>query len=306
LSNKPISIVYIMGSGRSGSTLLDRLLGMHEGLVSLGELQNAVYHGWMQGAYCSCGAPSRDCPFWGTFFKRWIERFGDRLDEWLKLQWRFELPAYKLLIRAKPDEADADWQTYRRYATAAFEILTELAGDRILVDSSKTPSRALRLADLGMDLRLVHLVRDGRGVAWSIKKSFDKNLEGGIERTIMPRSALRTALFWVVRNRHCETVMRQLKDHRSLRLRYEDLVADPARRLDEIQERLDLPHVPGETLLAQTRPRSEIHLIAGNRMRMQDKIKIKPDLEWQERLTGTDRAIFALVAGQMLRRYDYA
>jgi hypothetical protein len=41
-------------------------------------------------------------------------------------------------------------------------------------------------------------------------------------------------------------------------------------------------------------------------MRMQDKIKIKPDLEWQSRLSGADRAIFALVAGQMLRRYDYA
>ena len=39
--NRP-KVIYIMGCGRSGTTILDIILGNHSGFLSLGELNNAM------------------------------------------------------------------------------------------------------------------------------------------------------------------------------------------------------------------------------------------------------------------------
>ncbi|WP_420910932.1 sulfotransferase [Thermus thermophilus] len=40
MSQEKVKVVFIGGYGRSGSTLLDRMLGQVEGFVSVGELRH--------------------------------------------------------------------------------------------------------------------------------------------------------------------------------------------------------------------------------------------------------------------------
>ena len=63
-SPTPIKVLFIGGAGRSGSTLLDRLLGQTPGLVSVGEVTNIWKVGFTDDFPCGCGELFSGCPFW--------------------------------------------------------------------------------------------------------------------------------------------------------------------------------------------------------------------------------------------------
>ncbi|MBA3432215.1 MAG: hypothetical protein H0U16_12145, partial [Actinobacteria bacterium] len=52
----PLKVLFIMGWTRSGSTILDNLLGEVEGFFSTGELHYLWRRGLLEGRLCSCGA----------------------------------------------------------------------------------------------------------------------------------------------------------------------------------------------------------------------------------------------------------
>src|SRR4051794_25472795 len=60
----PIRLIYIAGMSRSGSTLLDRLLGTSGTAVSLGEVAHLWGRGLVNGQLCGCSQPVPDCQFW--------------------------------------------------------------------------------------------------------------------------------------------------------------------------------------------------------------------------------------------------
>ena len=59
---------------------------------------------------------------------------------------------------------------------------------------------------------MIHLVRDGRGVAWSLRKPYAKDERAGFERALAPRPVLRTALRWATMDLAAEQVCRRLGD----------------------------------------------------------------------------------------------
>src|SRR5690242_10887667 len=68
-----VKVLFIAGSGRSGSTLLDMLLGQINGFYSTGELRFIWERGFGQNQLCGCGKPFRECDFWTEVVK---EGFG--------------------------------------------------------------------------------------------------------------------------------------------------------------------------------------------------------------------------------------
>src|SRR5499427_9656408 len=64
------TVVYIAGSGRSGSTMLERVLGEIPGFVNVGELIDLFRHVARHGERCGCGELFADCPFWTSVGKR--------------------------------------------------------------------------------------------------------------------------------------------------------------------------------------------------------------------------------------------
>ena len=59
-------ILFVGGEGRSGTTLLDQLLGQVPGVASTGELFAIWEHGVLDDDRCGCGAPFSACPVWSA------------------------------------------------------------------------------------------------------------------------------------------------------------------------------------------------------------------------------------------------
>ena len=69
-----LPVVYIAGYGRSGSTVLERMLDLHDSIVASGELCNlfAVLAGGNRR--CACGAQLESCVFWGRVIEATNQR----------------------------------------------------------------------------------------------------------------------------------------------------------------------------------------------------------------------------------------
>src|SRR5215831_4456244 len=64
------TVVYIAGSGRSGSTLLERVLGEIPGFANVGELIDLFRRVADHGERCGCGQEFARCPFWSQVGER--------------------------------------------------------------------------------------------------------------------------------------------------------------------------------------------------------------------------------------------
>lgn len=297
-------ILFILGCGRSGSTILTNLLGSHPRIFGAGELCNLIDHGWMQGYYCSCGVRVPVCSFWQRVRKLWdgdpeshlhTQRSQERFFSWLRRQAR---PARQTTI-----SSDSPYATMTRQLFAA---VAEAAQCQVVVDASKSPFRLASLARIAdLDLRVVHLIRDGRGVAYSLARGARADPRAGVQHDLPSRSLSRTARRWKWVNRISETVCRQLPRERTMALRYEDFAAAPAPSLARIGALLELD-LSSVARAAEDGARFDAgHNVAGNRLRMQGPTRLKLDDRWQRDLPDRDRRRFERIAGSALRGYDY-
>ncbi len=302
-----VRVVYIAGYGRSGSTVLDALLGAHPAACNLGELGRVARAAWLGAEFCSCGVPAADCPFWSDVRAR-FERAGGDPERLARLGERLEsgrLPLLRALAGRRPrGGAAAAWAAEQR---RLLEAVRAASGKAVLVDATKSPARGLLLASLaGVEVFGVHLVRDARAVAWSLARAFERDARAGLERALRPRSGARTALAWSVVNRAAERALAALPPERRARLRYEDYVLDPAAALAPLAGFLG----PGLDALARAVAAGATlapgHTVAGNRLRMAGPIALAPDTRWRAALPARERARVERLAGGLLRRYGYA
>lgn len=167
-----VPVVYIGGCQRSGSTLLDRMLSQVPEHLSAGE----VVHLWIRGLsgneLCGCGAAFLDCPFWSEVgrvgFGGWDQI---RIEEVVALQRSVDRNRYiffMLMPRLSP-RYERDLRAYAAILERLYRGIYQVGGGATIVDSSKHGSTAFLLRRVaGLRLRVVHLVRDSRGVAFSL------------------------------------------------------------------------------------------------------------------------------------------
>jgi len=300
-----LKIVYLMGAGHIGSTVIDVVLGSHPQLESMGELWKLA-PAWLAGAErsCACGESVHVCPFWKEARKAWAERVGDDdLARYISLMQRFEgsRAGWARLLRSATRPTPA-FQEYVRRNTALYQAIQQVGGKPFVVESSLSPRRAFVLAlSPEIDLYLIHLVRDGRGVIWSLKNPAKRS----VRQSFSGKPAWATTKYWVTANLQSAFVFSRQRADRRLRLRYEDFVADPRAALGRIgawigEDLSGLLTAEGATREAPVR-----HTSGGNRVRLQKEIRIRGDLGWTEHLPRTDRALFWLMAGWMARGYGY-
>jgi hypothetical protein len=165
--------VFVGGYARTGSTLLDRLLGQVDGFASFGELRHVWERNFRGNQLCGCGRPFRECPFWDEVvrvaFGGWdgvdpaaVGRDKRRVDS----------------VRNIPRNLTGGWTagyraTLGRYLEAVgalYRAMASVSGARFLVDSTKDPQHLYVLRLAGIDVRVAHLVRDSRAVAFSWRR----------------------------------------------------------------------------------------------------------------------------------------
>ena len=306
-----VRVLYIMGAGRSGSTLLDTVLASHPDVVGVGELVNLHSAGWTSNEICACGQLGTACGFWMRVRAAWQRRAPEATVEgYIALQKKFELFQWfgvKNILRLVRQQfaRTADFTAYLRQTEALYHAIAEASGKSIVVDSSKSPIRGALLANLsGIDLRLIHLVRDARAVAWSRKKALEADKKAGVQTAIKSRPVWYSVGYWAFIN-ILSMIVGILRWNKSLRMRYEDFVSQPKPQMDRLSHVVGLDYSAAVQALLNGEPIRVEHPIAGNRMRMKGNVTLKPDWEWMERLPSRDRVICWITGGWLLLAYRY-
>ena len=60
----PVRVLYFAGSGRSGTTVMNTILGQVPGCFAAGELRYLWHRGVVEDHRCACGEPFHSCPVW--------------------------------------------------------------------------------------------------------------------------------------------------------------------------------------------------------------------------------------------------
>jgi len=300
-----VKVVYVMGVFRSGSTIFDMLLGNIEGLVSVGELVNVQQYAWINNDYCSCGSTGDKCAFWSKVKQRWVDENDISIEEFIRIQSNIERFKYWPLVYLKSKLFKKSFASYATGIVSLYKIISDENGGNGVVDSSKNPGRALALSMIpDIDFHVIHLVRDGRGVAWSCLKQFDIDVKKGLQIKIAPVSVWKTSFRWMTINAS-STIIASLLKTRAIRIKYEDLMDDFEGELSKLGDFLLVDVAGLNHKVKNNEELSVYHTIAGNRVRMNRTIQIKPDYEWISKITKKQNAIFWIVAGFLAKLYGY-
>ena len=311
-TSRPVKVVYIAGIGRSGSTLLARALGGADGLTAAGEAMHFFGRGLTNNELCGCGRPVRDCPLWGRVADRLtdsgsplptsrIERLRHRITEGR------HLPALFSPVRTPAFEAKLE--AYREQLSRLYAEIRRASDARVIVDSSKNAGYARILGDApGVELHLVHLVRDSRGVAHSLQKKTERpGVPWSNEDELLDRRRPgMAALFWSAAQLMVESLGSDATSY--CRVRYRDFVRSPVptlkrmlRNVGEYRGPRQLDHVRDGRLELDAQ-----HVLAGNPMReQQGTVPLEEDLAWRRNLGTVTRGLVTALTLPLLNRYGY-
>jgi hypothetical protein len=303
------TVLFIGGFGRSGSTLLERVLDQVDGAVAVGEMVHLIERGLIRNEDCSCGRPFHDCPFWtdvgAKAFGGWD--LVDGLD-WLALKQRVDRNRFIPLMVAPilPRHRRAMVQHAERLSQL-YAAIAEVAGASLIIDSSKHSSTAFLLRRVpGIRLSVLQLVRDSRGVAYSwTKKVARPEIHGGV--TLMPRyHPASAAAHWLSYNALFE--MLRLVGTSVTFVRYEDFLAAPVAETARVIATAG-QLVRAEDLTFLTDEHVDLvtgHSVAGNPMRfLSGRVDLAHDQEWRDKLARRQRFLVTTITAPLLARYGY-
>lgn len=306
-----VKVIYLMGSARSGSTFLNTILGGHPSAFAAGELCNVIKSMDVRREYCSCGVLSEACSFWTQVRQEWKNTVGRGLvDEFSDLLSCFEQPRRFEWIRSysrrwRHGHDRSAWRRYSTLTSALFTAIQKVSGVDIVVDSSKSPVRALALSEIGdLELHVIHLVRDVRGVVYSLNKAWEPDPKAGI---VAPLAAMRPSVVarrWAETNFSSNRVRHRLGE-RTMLVRYEDLVGAPEATLERIGGFTGLNLSDVATKVRHGEQFQPGHQIAGNRLRMKSTIRLNPDVRWQHELSSLKKYWIWALAGGLAGLYGY-
>jgi hypothetical protein len=320
-------LAYIAASSHSGSTLLAMLLGAHPQACTAGELRLANV-GDPARYLCSCGSAISQCNFWqrvtsamhargattfspvngGTGIVNAPDRYSARLLSPL------HRGPFAELARDAALNLSPRWRHHLRAGQRSnallLDVLHELTGARVIVDSSKLPLRLKYLLPVtGIETKVIRLVRDGRAVALTytdegkFADASDPALRhggNGARHAPPQRNVAQGAREWKRSNESADCLVARLPREQWIQVRYEDLCAQPEATLRQLSEFLGL--APEQvTLNFRAKPQ---HVI-GNGMRLDRTEAIQLDERWREHLSAEELETFNRVAGDLNRRYGY-
>lgn len=300
-------VLSIVGYTRSGSTLLDALLGELPGAFSAGELHYLWERGLLEERTCGCGRLVRDCEIWSAVLEK---AFGDELPaprrvmDWQSRSVRTRhTPA--LLAGGRGPIDKAAMRAYGDTLGRIYHAIADVTGCRVIIDSSKRPSDgALTMLLPGVEASIVHLVRDPRAVVFSWRRS-KKELDRADDADMPQQSVVMSALGWFELNLGAEGVRRKAGAGGTL-LRYEDLMTRPKESVENIAAMIGEPTDRLPFVGAGAVELGENHTVSGNPGRFRrGVVELRADEEWRARMPAGDRAVTTALTLPLLPRYRY-
>jgi len=214
------TVVYVMGAGHSGSTILGVTLGNCRGFFYAGEVEE-----WLVKSGRPPWGESERTRFWAN-----VARLVDGAD-------LFGAQANRCIERSSALLRCDRWGARRRMLARYREVSQELlraiastAGASYVVDTSHFPLRARELKQLsGVDVFLVHLVRDPTAVVAS--NLLELSPHEVAERRL--RTLIMNSNLWLTQLVSSAVFLTQPRARRIF-IRHEDFLADPEGVLEQL------------------------------------------------------------------------
>lgn len=302
-----MKVLYIGGAGRSGSTLLEIILGNLPSFFSVGEVRFFWEYVIRDNSRCGCLAALPDCLFWEKVIRRlkqepfdlsYIATLAQQIDRTHKTFWLQTPFPYR----------QAPTKTFLTATKILYQTIVETADCDVLVDSSKVPSHLHLLHRIPeIDLHVLHLVRDGRAVAHAWNKQIKRRLDETGHQVLMPQhSSIKSLLVWMLENHFVTRLGQQLSTTRYTILRYEDFAQSPFPTLQKALDALGLDFADLSHLQNEQVELSSTHSVGGNPIRFQQRpIEIVLDEEWRKNMSTTNQKLLGLLATPTLRSFQY-
>jgi hypothetical protein len=301
-------ILYVASKGRSGTTLFGMVCGLIDEHIFVGDLKTVWDEGVRRNYLCGCGVPFHECPFWSAVIRH---AYGSA-EACLALNLH---EAYDRVIRRatfrdvidhnrRTPELERDIISLQAEFGRLHNSIRHVSGKKWIVDTSKHPSCAYVLSALyrPSQFKLIHLVRDPRGVAYSRKRVKMRPETGDLSVHLNRSNMLKSTRRWVERNCDIERLSKMIPVQL---IRYESFVADPLAVLKQLVSPGDAANA-FERLQQAGNERPIAHSIAGNPHRYSKSgLVLRLDQEWEKKLKLVDRLLVRLIAGSMISRYGY-
>ena len=302
-------VLYILGSTRTGSGILARILSTIEGTVYAGELRRLYSRGLRPDRTCSCGRQREECPVWSKLLVPGASYLEPSLDELRRIQEQASpdrhpwIAALRYLRRSSPPSANTAAGRYLAAYSDLHHAFADVTGSPVVINSSKTPADAA-LLPLAPELTVVciHMVRDPRAVAFSMQRHAEKT--SGLRSHIM---AVVAAARWLTRQLSSELLRKRYGPDRWLSVRYERFVDDPAPTVEAVAKMLGSSPPLAEIAPGIPITVPEAHGPDGSRWRrfVGTEVTLRSDDRWRNELGTLDRFLVTLLTIPVLHRYGY-
>ena len=268
-------VALILGAPHGGTTIANLMLGQHSAVFATGKLRNFP-HGDVFSEHkvaapgdtsydkCTCGELARECPFW--------------------LKIREQYRPYE----DKPEQEKTP---------QLFNLILDLSGSEYVGDVTHNADYAQQLMDIPeIDLYLIHIVRDGRGVVFSrLRKDYKLGVlqqQRGWEHI---KRVFTVSRRWAGQNREFSRLVEKLGP-KGVEISYEDMCRDPRTALKTIGACLNLDFTAIGEQLASGQPfKKPPHLIRGNaRLRQERTIILRYSPGYLSEMSLLDRVVFQL------------
>ena len=260
-------VLLIAGAAHGGTTITGMLLGQHPQIFLTGKLRNFPHGTLFDGEnFCSCGEVASACPFW------------------LEVRDRFR--PYE-----ESPEAEKGPHLYR--------TISQVSGRSFVGDVTHKAHDIERLMGLsGIELRLIHVVRDLEAVVYSrLRKDYKLGRVKAQGWSHLTR-AVKVARRWQEQKRLFVRAESRLGE-RALRIDYEELCLQPQTVLEQTAQLLGLDF--GEVIekLQQGAPLQQPpHMLRGNaRLRSQSEIHVRYDTAYRREMPRLDRLVCRAIEG---------
>jgi len=270
--------VFIVGCGRSGTTLMRLMLSAAGGLMIPPECD------FLWRALRRFGATA-------TLDAHEIEQFVDllaRISSFPGLELSIDQIRAELRTREAPRVGDCIAHVYRMYATR----------ERRARWGDKNPFYVLYLdeiRDLYPGVRVIHMIRDGRDVSVSYQRT-----------RMRPYNTFMTAKRWV-RCVHAGQDWGARHPDQYLEVRYEDLIEDPEGQLRRVAPFVGEPY--SDAMLGYYLDNQDMRRIPahdrGHHGNLAKPIMKGNSEKWRAEMSETDRQTFEWVGGRLLAHLGY-
>ncbi len=259
-----MKVIYIIGAGRSGSTILEVALGNSENIFDAGELVRFFKLGGKPHGF---SPESDNYKFWlniGENFKSRINQknISDLSDLTISIEYHSGFFKNLFHVRSKKKVKE-----YKSIVNSFFEVLSENIEEPIILDGSKYPGRALALyRSLDWPVYFIYMKRNPKGVVQSFGQ---KNVEQP------SKSFLMANLYYFAVNFLATIVKWIVPKSRFMSVKYENFIKTPEEEITKIQKKFNIDLSKSINLIRNDKPLKVGHLFDGNRIRLKDEIIIQ-------------------------------